>query len=1332
MLSLSWLALTQLSDLQPCGRKAIFEITEDGGTNFAATVRIPRLQPDKLVSLDFGDNSVSIRPSSIEGDARLVSHGESRAHVFELRSHADTSASSASELFPPGAFSFRADGLPSSPFVACDLGVDEDGQQLEAFSPSPPPPPPYCGASLIWRNDRNWGGGFAAFVDIRGSGVAPGFVVKAQFNGQQGLELLAAEGATLHSFVGSELLLRPDAPTGTISLRIRGKQGTPQLRCVPEPAMPPPPPSPCALGVEWQLTDSEKEDHRYQASVTIGMWNVGTIISMDLGPGREAVSVSSNVELIQGGAGYDDRSGTVRVKLMERPVATAAGDVAKKGTKGSFKLTYSGSAVEPFISCSYIAPPPPPAPPPYPPWPVMTPLSECPLGASYILLKSFRLSYSVDIALRSWVAGTVLSISFPAGTRAPASSEISDCFGCEVDAASTTGELKLRLTANTGLGLHNGGIGYKVTLPSTSGEQFSAPEAAKITCNARMPPPPAPPPPPWCALRPKYVVTARNDADHGRNGREMPMFEAEIKLEDWEVGAELTVEYLHPVRVVSAWFGKQTSYTPTSTSFELLAMTPPPMKIKFTARGNADVKPMIACVSSLLSPPFPPPRPPLPPRPPPKPPGAPPPPPSPGPPPYHPEPDQPEAPEVSATSCHSVALTWTSPGLGDEKLPILEYAVLYRDNQGTHIASGSVASTSFEVGGLRTGGVYQFQLRAHNARGWSIAGQLSESFTIPSCSAAKPLAPTALRLITIGSCSARFKWQPPAAVVANPAPVTAQELRAVPVSADGSSEGKAPGAGAIITSIDADATEGDIIGLQPLSEYAVTVRQRNAMGWSLPSSQIIAKTQAWSANTGPSRPMAPFSISLKASDVPDPASSAFDASTTMLNEPTPCTSLLLRLPALRTGCDQDDFLTLEWMTAPGLWTIVPASQFADCARSNAEPACSAGNAMELRSSTVSLIGLQPYKAYTFRLIAHNRDGSSEPSHPSEQMLTPGITASAMVQAPGVTSTSAASFQLSWPSQRRCRPEMRWSVSMVRENVEGTGGVLVINSSVTEPPFGVNSVRCHNGCKFAVGPAPGMLREWDFAANEPHLSPTATTPSLPGLEDGVVRVELMLVYGFADEDLLLVKQEMMNELAQSLRIAEDSFSIVLMYAAGQYTIVDFFSASSSSESVLQQLLHLASDVSSVMFDGRVLSRLAMVKRLYAGEKEEVLLSSIERRDSGFHKVGAGELIQLIVSGLALLMVGGVVGGICYGVCKTACASQQTTKESEPPATKAEKKSLASNASILDTDVESDEESDEEIGKLSAVGRRAANEQRCSTGPTQELGNIRHKMDIMELE
>ena len=65
--------------------------------------------------------------------------------------------------------------------------------------------------------------------------------------------------------------------------------------------------------------------------------------------------------------------------------AIAAGENAKKGGKGSFKLLFSGSAVEPYISCSYNAPPPPPSPPPYPPWPAMTPLVECPLGASYIL-----------------------------------------------------------------------------------------------------------------------------------------------------------------------------------------------------------------------------------------------------------------------------------------------------------------------------------------------------------------------------------------------------------------------------------------------------------------------------------------------------------------------------------------------------------------------------------------------------------------------------------------------------------------------------------------------------------------------------------------------------------------------------------------------------------------------------------------------------------------------------------------------------------------------------------------------------------------------------------
>ena len=66
--------------------------------------------------------------------------------------------------------------------------------------------------------------------------------------------------------------------------------------------------------------------------------------------------------------------------------------------------------------------------------------------------------------------------------------------------------------------------------------------------------------------------------------------------------------------------------------------------------------------------------------------------------------------------------THTVTGLGAEYLPILEYAVLFRDSVGTHVATGSVGGTTYALGGLRTGGEYRFLLRAHNARGWSVAG----------------------------------------------------------------------------------------------------------------------------------------------------------------------------------------------------------------------------------------------------------------------------------------------------------------------------------------------------------------------------------------------------------------------------------------------------------------------------------------------------------------------------------------------------------------------------------------------------------------------------------
>ena len=47
------------ASLSPCGSKAYFEITEDGGTNFAAVVRVPRWQEGAKVQLAWGANAVS-------------------------------------------------------------------------------------------------------------------------------------------------------------------------------------------------------------------------------------------------------------------------------------------------------------------------------------------------------------------------------------------------------------------------------------------------------------------------------------------------------------------------------------------------------------------------------------------------------------------------------------------------------------------------------------------------------------------------------------------------------------------------------------------------------------------------------------------------------------------------------------------------------------------------------------------------------------------------------------------------------------------------------------------------------------------------------------------------------------------------------------------------------------------------------------------------------------------------------------------------------------------------------------------------------------------------
>eukprot|EP00966_Prymnesium_polylepis_P012249 281321-Prymnesium_polylepis.1 len=120
---------------------------------------------------------------------------------------------------------------------------------------------------------------------------------------------------------------------------------------------------------------------------------------------------------------------------------------------------------------------------------------------------------------------------------------------------------------------------------------------------------------------------------------------------------------------------------------------------------------------------------------------------------------------------------------------------------------------------------------------------------MPSCTATKPSAPTNLQLVQLSSCSAEFKWQLPPSLTTKSAPVLTQQLRAVVAS------GTLAEAAAILADVEGgDSTEAALSGLQSKAAYSITVRQRNALGWSAPSAAISLTTEASSNRRTPSRP----------------------------------------------------------------------------------------------------------------------------------------------------------------------------------------------------------------------------------------------------------------------------------------------------------------------------------------------------------------------------------------------------------------------------------------------------------------------------------------------
>ena len=162
-----------------------------------------------------------------------------------------------------------------------------------------------------------------------------------------------------------------------------------------------------------------------------------------------------------------------------------------------------------------------------------------------------------------------------------------------------------------------------------------------------------------------------------------------------------------------------------------------------------------------------------------------------------------------------------------------------------------MAETSFEVGGLSERGTYTFNVRAHNARGWSVAGRQSAKITMPSCGALKPDAPLRPRLSQIGSCSASVAWAAPSGHGTGGAPILEQEVRARPKGSTAES------ADVVTASVGPAAAEAVVSGLQARTTYFFTVRARNVLGWSAPSDAISGSTPAASGSREPSQPLAP-------------------------------------------------------------------------------------------------------------------------------------------------------------------------------------------------------------------------------------------------------------------------------------------------------------------------------------------------------------------------------------------------------------------------------------------------------------------------------------------
>jgi hypothetical protein len=336
----------------------------------------------------------------------------------------------------------------------------------------------------------------------------------------------------------------------------------------------------------------------------------------------------------------------------------------------------------------------------------------------------------------------------------------------------------------------------------------------------------------------------------------------------------------------------------------------------------------------------------------------------------------------------------------------------------------------------------------------------------------------------------------------------------------------------------------EVTGLLPATSYAVSVRARAKVGYGMKCAALTVTTSA----------------ATRAPDAPFTSPKPHDDD----KKQHDCTSVELRLPALRPGCGGDERLIVE-MSDGGPW--LPAVE-------------------GVKDRTTTISSLDPYVAYRFRARAANAIGTSAPGQESSPVLTDAVGAK-VGEAPTVMATSSASFSVSW-SNSPCRPQLMWEI-LYAVHDGGTAGSLewqTVAKGVTGSTFEVQSLRCPSGCVFRVRPLEfkGM--------GDQYSKPSALvrTKPLPRAPNGAMRIELKLAEQLPAERAGGLSSHIATDLATALGVAKSRVDVVEVRRQGLFFIFDLLVGSDgpTNEELSRELTKQVGDIRSKLYSGSITS------------------------------------------------------------------------------------------------------------------------------------------------